>query len=367
MARYRLPKSTEELIRWYEHFLSPLSLIAGFLMDNLVLLRRVDLWTGNAYLFFWLITSAAGIVLLNAIESGKVRNAFLVRNSPFIPVIIQFAFGSLFSAFVSLYSRSASLAISWIFVLALAALLLSNERFTKLYVRLSFQIGIYSIVSFSFLIFFLPVVFHQIGTNMFIAAGLISLAMTGTLYMVVRRVAPTIAFREHVLALRTVIIAFVILNALYFLNVLPPLPLALKSAGVYHAISHNSNGTYTLIGESVPWYEPYLLYNTTYEALPGEDVYVWSAIFAPAGLTTTILHQWQRYDGASKSWVTTDTIGFSINGGRDGGYRGYSAKSNISPGPWRVNVITGTGKLIGRVDFAVASTTTPPLLKTTQQ
>ena len=40
-------------------------------------------------------------------------------------------------------------------------------------------------------------------------------------------------------------------------------------------------------------------------------------------------------------------------GGRDGGYRGYSIKNDVTAGKWRVNVKTGDGKLIGRVGFTV--------------
>jgi hypothetical protein len=366
MVRY-LPKNTQELIHWYERYISPLSLVAGFLMDNLFLLRRVDLWTGDIMLFFYLTISALGIVLINALEAGRIRNSFLITNAPLIPVIIQFSFGGLFSAYVSLYSRSASFAVSWIFVMGLAILLLSNERFTRLYTRLSFQIGIYSIVMFSFLLFYLPVVFHQIGDRMFVLASVLSLIITGLLYYAVTRVAPKIARRERVLALRAVISVFVLFNTLYFLNILPPLPLALKDAGVYHAISHNSDGTYTLIGEYIPWYEPYLRYNTHYQAMSGEDAYVWSAVFAPSGLTVTILHQWQQYDTVHKIWVTTNTISFPITGGRDGGFRGYTAKSNITPGDWRVNVITDGGKLIGRVNFTVSTATSTPILQTSHQ
>src|SRR5438046_3026621 len=61
---------------------------------------------------------------------------------------------------------------------------------------------------------------------------------------------------------------------------------------------------------------------------PGERVYVFSAIFAPSGLSTIIFHEWQHYDENTKDWVTTNTEQFPIIGGRDGGYRGYSFKDN---------------------------------------
>jgi Protein of unknown function (DUF2914) len=154
---------------------------------------------------------------------------------------------------------------------------------------------------------------------------------------------------------------------LYFTGAIPPLPLALKDAGVYHSVARESDGSYLLTEEPVPWYESFLRYNTTLHVVPGQSAYVYSAIFAPSGLSITVLHQWQRYDETSKTWVTTDTLAFPIEGGRDGGYRGYSSKSDITPGEWRVNVITQYGALIGRISFTVVDTTsTPPLTQVTK-
>ncbi len=69
MIRRYLPKSVEELIHWYEQYISPLSLLAGFLMDNFVLLRRVDVFLTNALFFIYLVVSACGIALFQLIES----------------------------------------------------------------------------------------------------------------------------------------------------------------------------------------------------------------------------------------------------------------------------------------------------------
>jgi hypothetical protein len=41
IARRFLPRDTQELVLWYERFISPLALIGGFISDNLILLRRI--------------------------------------------------------------------------------------------------------------------------------------------------------------------------------------------------------------------------------------------------------------------------------------------------------------------------------------
>ena len=366
MIRRYLPKNVAELVHWYERYVSPLSLVAGFVADNLILLRRVDLWQTNALLFFYLVIAACGIVLIHIIESGRVRNATVLNLAPLIPVIVQFAFGGLFSGFLSLYSRSAAFATSWIFVLVLAGLLLGNERFTRLYVRLPFQISVYFAVLFSFLIFYLPVVFHQIGPYMFLLGGVVSVGLITVFTLVLWRVVPEVVKREQTRIARSIAVIFTVFNILYFSNAIPPLPLSLKDAGVYHAIVRDG-GTYALTYEPVPWYESYLRYNTVFHQTPGEEVYVWSAVFAPSGLSTTIFHEWQHYDEVSHSWQTMSLLSFAINGGRDGGYRGYTSKDNLAEGAWRVNVITPYGQVIGRVTFTVENVALPAFMQESQE
>ena len=361
MARFRLPKSVQELADWYMRYVSPLSLVAGVIADNLVLAKRVDLFLTNALLCTYLIVAALAIVLFNLIETGRLRHPYLLTALPLLPVVVQFAFGGLFSAYFSLYSRSADIAVSWIFVALVVVLIIGNERFAHFYARYAVQLSIYFFVLFSFLIFFLPVIFHMIGPVMFLFSGAIALLIITLFLYGLEQLVPEVAARDRTRVARAIAIIFLVFNVLYFTDAIPPLPLALKDAGVYHGVTRIGND-YHLLGEALPWYEAYLSYNTTLNLAPGDDAYVFTSVFAPSGLTTTILHQWQHYDAASKSWQTTNVVRFPVNGGRDGGYRGYSLKSDPAPGEWRVNVLTQYGQLIGRVGFdVVAASSTPSL------
>ena len=363
MIRRYLPQNKQELVRWYERYISPIGLVGGFVADNLVLLRRVDLWTSNALLSSYLFLAAGGTLFINLIQKGRVRHPWAVAIAPFIPVVVQFSVGGLFSGFLSLYSRSAAYATSWIFVLVVAALLLGNERFLRLYTRFPFQIAILFLTLFSFLIFFLPVVTHQIGRDIFLVSGALALGIIVLFLFLQFWLLPEMR-KEWRPATRAILSIYLIFNVLYFTNAIPPLPLALRDAGVYHSVSRDSSGDYSLIGEPLRWYEQYLRYNTTFHSVGGESAYVYTAIFAPSGLTTSVLHEWQRYDESSKRWITVSTISFPILGGRDGGYRGYSVYPNPQSGSWRVNVVTGYGQLIGRVSFTVAQAQDHPQLVT---
>ena len=346
----RLPKNTEELIRWYERYISPATLIAGFTLDAIIF-RQVDLWFSNILLFSYLAIASVCILLLNMILTGVLRGRAWTGIAPFLPAIIQFAFGGLFSGYVILYSQSAALAVSWIFIAILAVLLIGNERFRNLYKLFAFQMGLLFFGVFSFLTFFLPVVFGRVGTPVFLLGGAASLAAMSFIFRLNARLVPTVA-GERKKVVQVVGSIFLAFNVLYFINAIPPLPLALKEAGVYHGVL-KQGGEYVLRAEPVPWYESYLRYNTVYHKTAGETVFVYSAVFAPTKFATTILHEWEFYDEKAGAWVKTGTFGFPITGGRDGGYRGYTLRENVTAGEWRVNVKTGGGLVIGRIAFTV--------------
>jgi len=351
----KLPKSVAEAAEWYMRYISPLSLVAALIIDTFFLLRRVDTLLTTIVLFFYLAVSALVTILINLISSGRLRQPWLITITPFLPVVSQFAFGGLFIAFLSLYSRSAAFSLTWVFVAAIAILLIANERFVRFYMQFTFQMSIFFTVLFSFLIFYLPLIFRTIGPWMFVASGVVSLLGIAAFLRLQYYFTPQLVRDNLTQIARSIAVIFITFNVLYFTNAIPPLPLALKDAGVYHGISKVGN-EYRLLAETRPWFEQYLPHTTVFRKSPGEPVYLYSAIFAPSGLSATILHEWQRYDPETKSWVTEDTISFPILGGREGGYRGYSIKNDPSPGKWRVNVAMDFGQIIGRVSFEVQST-----------
>lgn len=354
MIRKYLPKNTAELIHWYEHYISPLALLVGFLLDNFVFLDRIDSIQSYAIITAYLTITAISIVLISLVEEGRLTHPRMLKIAPFIPVVMQFSFGGLFSAFLALYARSASVFVSWIFVIGVAVLLLSNERFRARYVRLPFQAGIYFIALFSFLIFLLPILFRSIGTTMFFVSGAVSLVVMSVLLTGLARIIPITFARERTAIARSIAGVYIIFTILYLSNAIPPLPLALKDAGIYHHVSRDG-GTYLLTAEIAPWYAPYLPFDQRVHVRAGEDLYAYTAVFAPTGLSTRILHEWQ-YNDPQGGWKTRSVVGFVISGGADKGFRGYSIKNAPEAGEWRVNVLTPSHKIIGRLNFRVFET-----------
>jgi hypothetical protein len=73
---------------------------------------------------------------------------------------------------------------------------------------------------------------------------------------------------------------------------------------------------------------------------------------APAALRQSIEHRW-RHEGRVISTVRLPT---PVRGGRPGGFRTYSRKTDFPPdarGRWTVDVVTASGQLIGRLRFRV--------------
>src|SRR3989344_7298935 len=138
MQRFEFFKNI--LIR-YERHLSSLALVAGFIFDNLTL-NQVGLSFDTLVLSIYIALAAFGIVVVNLYEGGALVSRPFAAMYAWLPLVIQFAFGALFSGFFVFYSRSGSLSGSWPFLIVLLALLIGNEFFRKYYVRLSFQISL---------------------------------------------------------------------------------------------------------------------------------------------------------------------------------------------------------------------------------
>jgi len=346
---------------WYGRFerpISSLSLVAGFVFDALTL-KRVDMLWENIWTLGHLIIVGVFIALIH-LRSSEVGDEKNPSKAHFWFVnILQFFFGGLLSTFLVFYFRSADIFVTWPFILLLALAFIANESLKRHYIRFSFQISLFFLSIYSFSIFLVPVMLHQIGPKIFLLSGLISIALIsifiGVLFIFIKD-----RFNESKKLIIFLILGiFALVNFLYFTNLIPPIPLSLKDAGMYHSIQKNGNGNYVATFEDYGWKNYFNLY-PNFNEVAGSPVYAYSAIFSPQGLNITILHQWQYYDDVDRKWVTDSTISLSVVGGRDGGFRTYSMRSNLTPGKWRVNIKTSLGQTIGRLRFNVLRADTQP-------
>lgn len=345
-------QNIKSFIKGNEKRLSFGALLIGFLVDNFTL-TRIDLLFDNLILLTYLFIAGISIFLIHTLQSERLKIWLLY--------IMQFAFGGLFSGYIIFYSRSASLNDSWLFLLILIILLVGNEFFKRPYQRLTFQMSVFFVAIFSFFIFFVPVIVGKMGGLIFLLSGLFSLVVITLMIYTLGLVIKTKQEKWNKNLKISIGIIFILFNIFYFTNIIPPVPLSLKELGIYYNVERNVSGDYILYSEDLPWYQFYK--SDEFKYVEGAPLFSYSSVFAPTKIKDEILHQWSYFDEQKNDWTVINRIKFSIAGGRDGGYRGYSFKENLMSGKWRVDVMTERGQRLGRTTFTVISSDIEPILK----
>jgi hypothetical protein len=353
LAEYPLVTPLLTTVKKYERPLSAVSMVAGFIFDNYYF-ERVDHPATQIVLAAYLALAIASIVLIHFVESDAEPPALLVKGHPLLVVATQFALGGLWSAFLIFYGRSALAVTSWPFLVILAAMLIGNEAFRQYHARLAFTCTLLFLAMFSYAIFAVPVFTGTMGRATFVFSG----ALAAGAFVLVLFALRTVGRERLLKAWRGIVLGaagvLAVINLFYFTNILPPLPLALSYAGVFHSVAKDGD-SYRALAEPRSGNDWYGFFGATpvMRLKTGESLSVYSAVFAPIQLKTNVVHVWRHYDEKAREWQTASTVKFPIVGGREGGYRAYSVKSQPASGRWRVDIETAEGQLIGRVPFSV--------------
>ena len=370
----------KEPIRRYERHLSAAAMVIGYAVDNFTF-GRVD--HPGAHLVFsaYLVVAVVSIALAHWLQGRRDRAEGAAgaklpagdkptapgsepeqerrfRSGVWLPAATQFALGGLWSGFLVFYSRSAVLAASWPFLLLLLAFLIGNEVFRRYHARLVFVSLLLFFALYSYAVFVVPLFTRSIGQITFLASGACAIV---AYYFFLRLL--WVLDRQRYRQSRWQIIAGAVaitaaMNGFYFMRVLPPLPLALSDVGIYHAVRH-TGAIYQVQEEPEPWTVRFGLARPVVHVAPSEKLALYSAVFAPIRMATQVTHRWQWWDARSKHWQTLSNVSFPISGGREHGYRGYSLKSGLRAGDWRVDINSADGRLIGRLAFSVVPVATP--------
>ena len=352
-------RSIHTWLQVHERHLSSLALLGGFILDAFTL-RRVDLPFENILIISYFLLLMVGIVILHVADAKKYKGPLAAQIPHVIPLAIQFAFGGLFSGFTIFYFRSGSIVASWPFIFILVALLLGNELLRRHYARMVFQISTFFTALFFFTIFFIPVLISRMDSLVFVLSGLIALVLTMIFIGILYYFVPDQVMKSRKPLTYSIISIFVCVNVLYFLNVIPPIPLSLKNVGVYHSVAKQGD-KYVVLEEEHSQFD-WLEFFRDVHVVKGDLVYVYSAVFAPTDISTEIVHHWRYFDKSIDRWVSVNKIPYTIFGGSDRGHRGYSWKTNLAPGDWSVDVETTRGQVVGRILFEVIYTDETPKL-----
>ncbi len=320
--------------------------LAGFLFDVLTLGRVVKVINLVVVSFYAVGVGACLVLRERPLGEAWHRRLSFAQN---------FCLGSLFSALVVVYFKSAGEWLTLLTVLGLFGAMVFNEiaEWTESQTHLLWAIYCVSVVML--LNFLVP---HLVGSvspwwfyissaaGMAAVWGLSRLAGHGT--RVVRAAG----------------VAAVGLVALYAFGLVPPVPLVMKNTLVGRDFKRVDDEYTCMVDEQSLWTDLGLAAPVVIHR-PGEPVAVLTAIFAPRDVEVNMEHRW--YHEVDGDWQLTDTIGFHMRGGRKDGWRMWSHKRHVPPGRWRVETAVKDGPALGDETFRVAEATDAARLASERQ
>ena len=333
---------------------------AGFLFDYL-LLHRIDSTP-------LLIHQGTYLVLLTGLlaidhryfVAGKDPAGFWGKVLSFRHWVIHFFLGTLLNAFMIFYFKASSGVFSFVFILALAVVLVINElpRFRSLgpvlrVLLLSFSIS-------SYLAYLLPVIGGSLHAWQYYLSVAVASVTTVGLWKAFQRFThdPNWTFRR---AAAPGLIVQAVLALLYVLHVVPPVPLSLKYIGVFHEVSRVAEGehagayrlAYVDAPSVLPHFHLFDFNGTDFFARPDDKAWAFIILFAPSGFHDQVGFGWE-YDDPKKGWVDVGTPFFTaLKGGSEHGYHTFGNRTVARAGKYRVRVLTSDGREIGRKTFEV--------------
>ena len=338
-------------------YLPVISFFAGFVWDALTIGKNVhgsDLIILSAYLFAtipiiaWLVKKA-NLLINNAAQttlatSVSFQDATWKARLPYL--LLQFLFGSLFSALFILYFKSSSHSAAFAWSVGLAVLLVANEFLETAYRRFTLIWTLFGFCLILLLNFVLPYTIGSVHWLWFFVSIILAVVITQALKL---------TLSPHLGNIYPTYLLAVFIASVYVLDVIPPVPLVIKDIQVGIKLEKVAN-TYVLQQDKAPTWRFWKSTLNSVHIAPGEKVYCISAVFAPERLETQLFHHWQLYS-EKNGWQSMSRIGFALTGGRNQGYRGYTYKQNVSFGLWRVKVETKNGRTISVHQFTINNNT----------
>lgn len=328
-------------------FLPAIFFFGGFVWDALTIGRNVtalDLAIFSGYL----VAAAVILYLIGRpapIEADTGKLALYVKKiySPRLPYfLLQFLFGSLFSALFILYFKSSSHWLAWLMSLALAVLLVANEFLESEYKRFTLSWAMFGLCAMLLFNFALPFILGSIHSIWFYLSTLMGAGFAYWLY----KKTP-----NHLGSVKPVWAIAATLMLAYTVDMIPPVPLVKRDVVVAYELTKQGSA-YQLTQQASNWWVFWRKTSNDLQMTAGQRVYCFSSVFAPSGLKTRLYHRWAYYD-KKQGWLTQSRIGFGLSGGRYNGFRGYTYKQNLAEGDWRVSVETENEKTIAVHSFSV--------------
>lgn len=330
---------------------STLIFVFGFFFDSF-LLPDLERWEAKLLGFSYLTLLALAIVLREWVVSRNTASKFEQKLYSTLTFGVAFFSGSAMS-FIFIYAmRSAAFAVSWPLFVILLIIMVANEYISTHNYRFTLDIGVLFVGVVFYSIFNVPIALGQVNDVVFLVSVGVAVGVS-LAYMWILKHASEAAEDETARGYALAMGIPLFVGMLYFLNVIPAVPLSLKGSGIYHKVERLENGEYVgrqeIDGRFLAKYRRDIYHLTNAD----DGIYFFSSVGAPAEVSAPITHVWEYYDKEKRTWVTTTTVSFGLTGGRGDGYRAYSKKENIFPGMWRVTVKVDDNRIVGRQRFYI--------------
>lgn len=328
----------------YHHWLT-VAFFLGFITD-VILLNKIDDTVDNLILLFYVLLATTAILLLYIGVSERVPGKMSLWLKKYTPIVMQYAFGGLLSGMLIFYGRSGDWLASAPFLLLILSVILGNEFVGKRSDRLVYNIALYFIGLFSYIVLVIPVILGKMGDLIFIFSGIIALLIVFSVVQILYRIIPNFMQVNTKRVIATIGFIYIGFNALYFTNVIPPIPLSLTVLEIEQSVVRMADGNYSIVTEEQPWYRT-LPFTRNVIHPTGSSISCFARVYAPTKLETEIFHRWE-YKNADGQWVERFRLGYPISGANDKGYRGYTRLQSFTDGVWRCSVETKRGQVLGR-------------------
>lgn len=340
-------------LKFLRRFFPVAAFLGGFAWDALTIGQRVralDLWTLGAFLAgacvlaFWLAWRAAhkqpAPSSENAGSGAKARMREFAWQAPYL--LLQFFFGSIFSALFILYFKSSGHLGTWLTTAVLGALLVGNEFARKSYSR-HFTL-IWALLALNAILLFNFALPHALGSLSPLWFYVSTAAGIGLAHGLRR-----LARGQPGRILPAWLLAGTLLLA-WALDMIAPVPLVKQDLAIGHGFVREGD-RFLLMVEPAPAWQFWRKQAPVVSVPEGERLYGVSAVFAPLGVTALLEHRWEVHEAAGWRLFYRNT--FQSTGGRERGFRGYSWVLNPQPGEWRLIVATQDGRTIATLPITV--------------
>jgi hypothetical protein len=336
----------------HRHWLT-VAFLLGFITDT-ILLNQIDNTVDNLILLFYVLLATTTILLLYIGVAERVPGIFARWLKKYTPIVMQYAFGGLLSGMLIFYGRSGDWIASAPFLLLILAVIIGNEIVGKRSDRLVYNIALYFIGLFSYIVLVVPVILGQMGDLIFIFSGAIALFIVILVVQILYRIIPNFMQVNTKRVIATIGFIYIGFNVLYFTNVIPPIPLSLTELEIEQSAVKLSSGNYSIVSEEQPWYRKLPFVPNSIHPT-GNSIACFARVYAPTRLETEIFHRWE-YKNANGDWVERFRFGYPISGANQGGYRGFTVLENFTDGVWRCGVETKRGQVLGRATVIIDTT-----------